>query len=96
MDTTAVCPMVDNTSTGTATCKNNTPSTDAVAAGAVPGSPMSMQAILDYASTVPPYNGYPSVAGTTSSIWYGGDRTKQEVLKNIFDQFNNQMAFGSF
>jgi hypothetical protein len=56
-----------------------------------------MQAILDFASTVPStYNGYPSVAGTTSSIWYAGDRTKQEILKNIFDQFNNQMAFGSF
>jgi hypothetical protein len=23
-------------------------------------------------------------------------RTKQEILKNIFDQFNNQLAFGSF
>jgi hypothetical protein len=92
MDTTAVCPMVDNTSTGTATCKNNLPSTDAVASGAVPTSPMSMQAILDFAATTPsPFNG-----STSSSIWYGGDRTKQEILKNIFDQFNNQLAFGSF
>jgi hypothetical protein len=84
--------MVDNLSTGSATCKNNTPSTDAVAAGAVPSSPMSMQAILDFAATTPsPFNG-----STSSSVWYAGNRTKQEILKNIFDQFNNQLAFGSF
>jgi hypothetical protein len=93
MDTTAVCPMVDNLSTGTATCQNSTPSTDAVQAGAVPTSPMSMQAILDYAATTPsPFNGLTSA----SSVWYGGNKTKEEVLKNIFDQFNNQLAFGSF
>jgi hypothetical protein len=92
MDTTAICPMVDNLSTGTATCKNNTPSTDAVAAGAVPTSPMSMQAILNFAATTPsPFNG-----STSNSIWYGGNTTKEEILKNIFDQFNNQAAFGSF
>ncbi len=92
MDTTAVCPMVDNTAAGTATCLNNTPSTDAVASGAVPTSPMSMQAILDFAATAPaPFNG-----STSSSVWYAGNRTKQEILKNIFDQFNNQLAFGSF
>jgi hypothetical protein len=92
MDTTAVCPMVDNLSTGTATCQNNTPSTDAVQAGAVPTSPMSIQAILNYAATTPsPFNGL-----TSGSVWYGGNKTKEEVLKNIFDQFNNQLAFGSF
>ena len=88
MDTTAVCPMVDNTTAGTATCKNNLPSTNAVASGAVSSSPMSMQAILNFAATTPsPFSG---------GVWYGGDRTKQEILKNIFDQFNNQLAFGSF
>ena len=92
LDTTAVCPMVDNTTAGTATCKNNTPSTDAVASGAVPSSPMSIQAILDFASTTPaPFNG-----STSNPIWYAGNRTKEEILKNIFDQFNNQDAFGSF
>jgi hypothetical protein len=51
-----------------------------------------MQAILDFAATTPaPFNG-----STSSSVWYGGDRKKQEILKNIFDQFNNQLAFGSF
>jgi hypothetical protein len=92
MDVTAVCPMVDNTTTGTATCSGNKPSTDAVASGAVPTSPMAMQAILDFAATTPaPFNG-----STSNSIWYAGDRTKQEILKNIFDQFNNGLAFGSF
>jgi hypothetical protein len=92
MDTTAICPMVDNTTAGTATCKNNTPSTDAVASGAVPASPMTIQAILDFAATTPaPFNG-----STSSSVWYAGNRTKQEILKNIFDQFNNRDAFGSF
>jgi hypothetical protein len=82
--------MVDSLSTGTATCKNNTPSTNAVAAGALPDSPMAMRAILDYAATTPsPFNG-----STSSPAWYGGDRTKQEILKNVFDQFNNQDAFG--
>jgi hypothetical protein len=91
MDTTAICPMVDNLSTGTATCKNSTPSTDAVAAGAVPSSPMAMQAILDYAATTPaPFSG-----GATGT-WFGTNRTNQEILKNVFDQFNNQLAFGSF
>src|ERR671937_1104807 len=46
MDTTAVCPMVDNLSTGSATCKNNTPSTDAVAAGGGPPPPLGIQGIL--------------------------------------------------
>jgi hypothetical protein len=92
MDTTAVCPMVDNLNTGTANCKNTTPSTNAVTAGAVPNSPMSMQAILDFAATTPsPFNG-----STSASVWYAGNRTKQEILKNIYDQFNNQLAFGSF
>lgn len=92
MDTTSVCPMVDNLSTGTATCKNNTPSTNAVTAGAVPSSPMSIQAILDYASTTPiPFNG-----STSNPVWFGGNQTKEEILKNIFDQFNNGDAFGSF
>jgi hypothetical protein len=92
MDTTAVCPMVDNTTAGTATCKNNTPSTNAVASGAVPSSPLSMQTILDYAATTPaPFNG-----STSSSVWYTGNRTLEETLKNIYDQFNNSDAFGSF
>ena len=91
MDTTSICPMVDNLNTGTATCKNNTPSTDAVAAGVVPTSPMTIQAILDHAATVPPFNG-----STSSPNWFASNKTKEEVLKNIFDQFNNQDAFGSF
>jgi hypothetical protein len=92
MITTAICPMVDNTTAGTGTCQNNTPSTDAAASGALPASPMSMQAILDFAATTPsPFNG-----STSNSIWYGGNRTLQTVLKNVFDQFNNGDAFGSF
>jgi hypothetical protein len=98
MDTTAICPMVDNLSTGTATCKNNTPSTNAVTAGAVPTSPMTMQAILDFASTLgaSPWTTGAFTGTAANSTWYGSDRTKQEILKNIFDQFNNRDAFGSF
>ncbi|MEI7770555.1 MAG: hypothetical protein WCI67_11225 [Chloroflexales bacterium] len=87
MDTTAICPMVDNSSTGTAACQNNTPSTDAKKSGAVPSSAMTMQAILNFAATT----SYPFSNG----IWYGIDRTKQEILKNIFDQVNNQIAFAA-
>jgi hypothetical protein len=94
MDLTAVCPMVDNLSTGTATCRNNTPSTDAVAAKAFPSSPMTMLSILQYAA-----GAYGEVGG-----WYSVEaaaaglalKTEQEVAKNVFDQFNNQLAFGSF
>jgi hypothetical protein len=103
MDTTAICPMVDNLSTGSASCKNSTPSTDAVAAGALPTSPMAMQAILDFAATIdaatPPWN---LGAYHGGNVWYYNtttstqDRTKQEILKNVFDQFNNEAAFGSF
>jgi len=90
MDTTAICPMVDNTTAGTATCKNNTPSTNAFTTGALPAACMTIQAILDYEATAPsPFNG-----STSSSVWYAGNRTLEEVAKNTFDQFNNQDAFG--
>jgi hypothetical protein len=98
MDTTAVCPMVDNLSTGSATCKNNTPSTDAVLAGALPTSPMTVQAILDFAATLgsSPWATGAFTGTASTSTWYGTDRTKQEILKNVFDQINNRNAFGSF
>jgi hypothetical protein len=91
MDMTAICPMIDNTTAGTATCKNNMPSTNAFASGAVPSAAMTVQAILTYAATTPsPFNG-----STSNSIWYGGNRTLEEVLKNIFDQINNNDAFAA-
>jgi hypothetical protein len=94
MDLTAVCPMIDNLSTGTATCSLNKPSTDAVAAKAFPSSPMTMLSILQYAALA-----YGEAGG-----WYSVEaalaglplKTEQEVAKNVFDQFNNQLAFGSF
>jgi hypothetical protein len=103
MDMTAVCPMVDNTTAGTATCKNNTPSTDSFASGAVNAAAMTVSQILTFASTLdttPPYN---LGAYGNNSIWYLNttvtpntqDRTKQEILKNIFDQINNNVAFGA-
>jgi hypothetical protein len=88
MDLTAICPMVDNTSTGTASCKNNTPSTDGFTSGAFPSACMTVQAILDYESTLPPFNG-----STSSPNWYAGNRIKEEIAKNTFDQINNQDAF---
>lgn len=91
MDLTAICPMVDNLSTGAATCANNTPSTNGFAAGAMPWAAGSVQRILDYEATAPnPFNG-----STTSSVWYGGGRAKQEIAKNVFDQINNQLAFSA-
>jgi hypothetical protein len=94
MDLKAICPMVDNVSAGTATCKNNKPSTDAFAAGAVPWASRSVGGILQFAATT---GTSPWATGAfTSPTWYGTDRTKQEILKNVFDQFNNQLAFGSF
>jgi hypothetical protein len=91
MDLTAVCPMVDNTTAGTATCKNNTPATDGYASGAFGSASLSVQAILDYEATAPsPFNG-----STLNSIWYAGNRTREEIAKNVFDQINNQLAFAA-
>jgi hypothetical protein len=89
MDMTAICPMVDNTTTGSALCKSATPSTNGVASGAFPTSPMTVQALLDYESTTPsPFNG-----SVSAPVWYAANRTKQEIAKNAFDQINNQLAF---
>jgi len=88
MDLTAICPMVDNTTTGTATCKLGLPSTDGFASGAYPWDHRSVQGILNYESTVPPFNG-----STTTPVWYAGNRTLEEIVKNTFDQINNQDAF---
>jgi hypothetical protein len=90
MDMTAICPMVDNTTAGTATCKNITPSTDGFASGAFPASAMTVQALLDFEATTPPFSGTPA-----SPVWYAGGRTKQEIAKNAFDQINNQDAFSA-
>jgi hypothetical protein len=91
MDLTAICPMVDNTTAGTATCKNNLPSTNGFASMAFPSAAMTVQAILTYESTTPsPFNG-----STANPIWYAGNRTKQEIAKNVFDQINNQAAFAA-
>jgi hypothetical protein len=89
IDTTAICPMVDNSTTGTATCKNNTPSTDGFASLAFPAACMTVQGILTYESGNPPFNG-----STTSPVWYGGSKTLEEIAKNTYDQINNQDAFG--
>jgi hypothetical protein len=99
MDMTAICPMVDNTTTGTATCKNNTPSTNASGSGAVPNAAMTVNAILTFAATV---GSSPWATGAyhAGDIWYyisatSANRTFEEVLKNIFDQINNNDAFAA-
>lgn len=91
MDTTAICPMVDGSAAGTATCTGGLPSTDAKASLEMPSAAMPMQDILDYAAKAPAFTGT-----AANSSWYGTNRTKQEILKNLFDQFNNRLAFGEF
>jgi hypothetical protein len=95
MDLKAICPMVDNTTAGTATCKSNMPSTNAFASGAVPWASSSVSGILGFAATVgtSPWTTGAFTGTAASSNWYGIDRTKQEILKNVFDQINNQLAF---
>jgi hypothetical protein len=95
MDLAAVCPMVDNLNTGTATCLNNTPSTDAYGSGAVPWASQSVNGILTFAATTgsSPWSTGAFTGTAPSDTWYATNRTKQETLKNIFDQINNQMAF---
>lgn len=97
MDLRAVCPMVDDATTGAATCKSGLPSTDAFASGAVPWASNSISNILKFAATldVSPWATGAFTGTASSSTWYGTDRTKQEILKNIFDQINNQNAFAA-
>jgi hypothetical protein len=90
MDLTAICPMVDNSTAGTATCTAGKPSTNGFTSGAFPAVAMTVQAILNYEATSPPYAGPPA-----SSNWYAGNRTKEEIAKNVFDQINNQDAFAA-
>jgi hypothetical protein len=88
MDMTSICPMVDNLSTGTATCSNSNPSTNGFTAGAFPAAAMTTLALLNYEASNPPY----TTAGSPG-VWYAGDRTKEEIAKNAFDQINNGDAF---
>jgi hypothetical protein len=83
MDLTAICPMVDNAINGTALCKNNTLSL------AFPWASQTVSGILTFASTAP------TAGAFTNPTWYGSDRTKQEILKNVFDQINNDVAFAA-
>jgi hypothetical protein len=91
MDLTAICPMVDNTSTGGALCGPSKPSTNGFASGAFPWASRTVSGILAFAATA---GSSPWTTGAfTSPTWYGTDRTRQEILKNVFDQINNQLAF---
>lgn len=87
MDMKAICPMVDNLSAGSATCTAGKPSTDGYAAGAFPSAGMLVIDLLNYEASNPPY------AYGNPGVWYSGDRTKEEIAKNAFDQINNQDAF---
>jgi hypothetical protein len=89
MDLTAICPMVDNSTAGTAVCKNNTPSTNGFVSLAFPWASQTVSGILTFASTAP------TAGAFTDPTWYGSDRTKQEILKNVFDQINNDVAFAA-
>lgn len=93
MDLRAICPMVDNTTAGTAACANVKPSTNGYASGAFPWASQTVTGILTFASTagVAPW----TTGAFTSPSWYGTDRTKQEILKNVFDQINNELAFSA-
>jgi len=88
MDMTSICPMVDNLSTGTATCTAGHPSTNGYTAGAFPSASMTALALLNYEASNPPYT-----TSGSPGVWYAGDRTKEEIAKNAFDQINNGDAF---
>jgi hypothetical protein len=91
MDLTAICPMVDNTTAGSASCSAGKASTNGFASGALPWGSQFVSVILNFAATA---GASPWTTGAfTSPTWYGSDRTKQEILKNVFDQINNQLAF---
>jgi hypothetical protein len=89
IDLTAICPMVDN-SIGSASCTGGLPSTNGVTSGAYTSGCMTVSALLNYEATAPQW----ALAGSPlADVWYAGNRTKQTVVKNTFDQINNQDAF---
>jgi hypothetical protein len=101
MDLTAICPMVDNLSTGTGNCTKALPGTNGYSAGAVPCSGQSINGLLNYAATMSAtsptggalYRNKLSTNLQTDDNWYNTNTTDQTILKNAFDQFNNNLAF---
>ncbi len=90
IDLTKVCNMIDNTSTGTATCSGSPQFINTT--GAFGGTPtcQAVSTLLSYASsqatTATPTN-------TLAGPWYGQVKTTQGLAKNTFDAINNQAAF---
>jgi hypothetical protein len=97
VDLTAICPMVDNTTTGSALCAVANPSTNGFASGAYPKSCWTVGEILNYEATLNPltfetYAG-PFYGTPSAPNWYNGNATKETIVKNMFDQINNVQAF---
>jgi hypothetical protein len=79
VDLTQICKMIDNPTSGTATCGSRY-SVSGAFGGATSMTVMNM---LLFQNTV-------SNAG--GSVWYGQVKATQELAKNAFDAINNQVA----
>jgi hypothetical protein len=80
VDLQAVCKMIDNPTTGSATCSGIYQNVSAAFGGA---PCLTVSQILAYAAS------QSNVGGTT---WYVNVKATQELAKNTFDAINNQVA----
>jgi hypothetical protein len=81
IDLTQICKMVDNSSTGAATCQAGSARNVSAAFGGT--TSMTISQMLTYAA------GQSNVGG---SIWYGQVKATQELAKDAFDAINNNTA----
>ncbi len=81
IDLTAICRMVDNHSTASATCSNVYRESRAAFGGA---TSMTVSQMLSYAA---------SQSNDGGSRWYGQVKATQELAKDAFDAINNAVAF---
>jgi hypothetical protein len=73
--------MIDNTTTGTASCSGTFLNASSAFGGA---TSLTVLQILAYAA---------SQSNAGGSLWYGNVKSVQELAKNTFDAINNQVAF---
>jgi hypothetical protein len=80
VDLTQVCKMIDNPTTGAATCSGIYQNVSAAFGGA---TCLTVSQLLTYAA---------SQSNAGGSAWYGQVKATQELAKNTFDAINNGVA----
>jgi hypothetical protein len=81
IDLTQVCQVIDNTTTGTATCSGIYENVSGAFGGA---TSLTVSQLLVYAA---------SQSNAGGSLWYANVKATQQLAKDTFDAINNQVAF---